>query len=75
MGWRGRLEGARSDIPLSNIVDGRKYARIRMDPSTTNETMVCSVAARSSAWPSGGECGTGRRVVARTETKMAETPI
>ena len=49
--------------------------RMMMDPSTTKETMVCSVAARASAWPSGGDWGVGSSVRAIVEMKIAPTPI
>lgn len=46
-----------------------------IEPRTTKETMVCNVAVNSSAWPSGGVCGTGSLETARVDTKMALTPI
>ena len=46
-----------------------------IDPSTTKATMVCSVAARASAWSWGGDWGVGSSVTASVETKMAPTPI
>ena len=46
-----------------------------MDPSTTKATMVCSVAARASAWPWGGDWGVGSSVTASVEMKIAPTPI
>ena len=46
-----------------------------IEPRTTKETMVCNVAVNSSAWPSGGVCGTGSLVTAKVDTKMALTPI
>ena len=46
-----------------------------MDPRTTKDTIGCRVAARTSVWFVGGLLGTGRRVKAKVETKIALTPI
>lgn len=46
-----------------------------MEQRTTNDTMGCRTAASSSAWLRGGLCGSGSRVRAKVDTKIAPTPI
>lgn len=48
---------------------------MKIEPSTTKDTMVCIVAASISCSLAGGSAGEGRRVRANVDTKTALTPI
>lgn len=57
--------------------DSIDNARMRMDPSTVNDTRIGSIVANTSCWVFGNfeSSGVGSRVNARLETNIALTPI